>query len=632
MQNQEISLSQIAGVAVSDLIKSAFTNIASGILKSASNLRTEIFEDFKPYMEECYRRNRYVRILCHSDVDVDLLEVYVPTRFSTGELKKSDIELVFDIATGENHVITGSGGAGKTFFMRKMWLDLLAECKRVPIFIELRKLNELSSSNIDALIRASMSINISQEMFDKFCSQGRFVFILDGFDELPRSQHEDVQSQILRLSERFGGCGFVVSGRPDGRFAGWSGFRVYEAEAFSLEQTRDLCSRIPFDNEYRSKFLKVLDERLYSSYRSFLSNPLLSIMMMMVFRRNMDIPKKMGIFYDEAFGTLYQWHDSTKAFKRQKHMDIQQFRRSFGAFCLLSYAKEKFDFSRTELDELIDTSSKLIGLDLSKDDILDDYERNVNLIRQDGIRYYFIHRSFQEYFAAWALTNIFPHKFKEFCARIESRQTDSVIKMCYDLQKELAVSDYVEPRYEHFRSLGEATGKISGRSLWRDTSISVSIHFLAFEESDAPTPLGFSLSFKSGFMDFYRNISLMRGEISEHGAPDAIIHLFISSSGFSLFSSLIKRMDDLRGPSIINFREIDLVDRTVIAKVRRMTGGVEDIHETEHRILLLDNEARSLEVIGKKISQEINKATSWAMSEITSMKRSDRAIDAIFSE
>jgi hypothetical protein len=56
----------------------------------------------------------------------------------------------------------------------------------------------------------------------------------------------------------------------------------------------------------------------------------------------------------------------------ESEFDIQQF-RSPGAFCLLSYARE-IDFSRTELDDLIDQSSKLVGLNIERSKVLDDYD------------------------------------------------------------------------------------------------------------------------------------------------------------------------------------------------------------------------------------------------------------------
>lgn len=423
-------LAQIGGIAVAELIKASFESLAKSIGAKISGVYSEIFEDFKPYMNECYKRNRFVRILCQGDDDVDLLSIYVDSTFSSGGKSHASQNVLYDVCETRNVVITGAGGAGKTFFMRRLWLDIFKENQRVPVFLELRKLNDLSTVDIFSFVRASISDKLTDDIFTKFCEAGRFIFIFDGFDELPKALHDAAQAQILRLAEKYNKCRVVVTGRPDERFSGWANFRVYEAEPFNRKQTEELCQKVPFDAEAKGLFLKKLTPSFFQEYHSFLSNPLLTIMMMMTFRRNMNISQKMGIFYDDAFGTLYQWHDSTKAFKRAKNLDIQQFRRSFGAFCLLTYSKEKFDFSRTELDEFIVGSSKIAGITTNKDLILDDYERNVNLIRQDGGRYYFIHRSFQEYFCAWALANIFPHKFAEIAVRIEKRPADAVIRSC----------------------------------------------------------------------------------------------------------------------------------------------------------------------------------------------------------
>ena len=126
-------------------------------------------------------------------------------------------------------------------------------------------------------------------------------------------------------------------------------------------------------------------------------------MMMMTFRENMNIPKRMSNFYDQAFNTLYQWHDATKAYNRAKFLDIDEFQRSFALFCMISYHQQKYEFTRSEIIDFINKSNKICAISVNAEDALADYEEAVNLIRQDGLVYVFIHRSFQEYFCAIAL-------------------------------------------------------------------------------------------------------------------------------------------------------------------------------------------------------------------------------------
>lgn len=440
--------SSVTASVVADLVKASFQATVKGASAVARNAWNKIFEDFAPYMEETYKRNRKVRILCKKDSDVDLYDVYVHSGFTNADGKFSDRQIIETFISGRNIVVNGNGGAGKTFFMRHLWLTIFANPGSLtPIFIELRQLSDLSKLDLKTFIRRTISNHreLTEDLFDHFCVQGRFCFLLDGFDEVAQEQREELQRQILLLSSVYSRCSFAVSSRFEKRFAGWQNFDVFESSPFDIDQVRLLIQKVPFDEDSKSIFLKKLTPEFFSQNKSFLCNPLLSIMMMMTFRENMDIPRRMSIFYDQAFNTLYQWHDATKAYSRPKTLDIEDFQKSFGLFCLLSYYKQVFEFTRSEIIEYISMSSRFCSFSQRPEDILEDYEESVNLIKQDGLKYTFIHRSFQEYFAAYALVRIVPDKFGEFIGEVSKRTSDNVIVLCFEMNPRLVVQYYIAP-------------------------------------------------------------------------------------------------------------------------------------------------------------------------------------------
>lgn len=443
----------VVSKAISDLIQSSFKSIANAATDRMRTAWLKISEDFTPFMKECYKRNRYVKILCHKDTDIDLYDAYVNTTFSNSENTLSDEELIQKVNEQANLIINGNGGTGKTFFMRHLWINLLEHSPRTPIFIELRHLNYLSSPDLATFIRNSISStgNLPEEVFDYFCDYGRFCFVLDGFDEIAEENQGSIEHQIISLSDRYPECSFVISSRFDGRFSGWHGFEVFDTDPFTLEQVKELCSKIPFDQKSKTLFLRKLDDKgFFEKHESFLSNPLLAMMMMMTFKDNMDIPGKMSIFYEQAFNTLFQWHDSTKLYLRKKTLDINEFQNSFSTFSLLSYYNQIFEFTKSAIIENIEKSNKACGIKKDPEKILYDYEKSVNLIKQDGLNYVFVHRSFQEYFSSVALTGIFSTKFSEFLPNLIRRHSDNVLSMCYELRSDLVVDELINPLHEKF--------------------------------------------------------------------------------------------------------------------------------------------------------------------------------------
>lgn len=453
---QEIDPNVIAASVLTDLIRSMLSDFKESAATILSRAWRSVSEDFDRYLRESYARTRYVRILSQKSSDVDLYSVYVPSRFRSGDKKVTDNSLISSVRDGARVVIIGNGGAGKTFFMRHLWQSIFASPEgRIPLFVELRKLNEKPQLTLSDFLRASISSKktIDAISFEALLECGGFVLVMDGFDEVQLERRDDLQLEILDLAFSFPRLPMAISSRADARFSGWQSFHVYESEPFDLRQVRRLIKNVPFYEDTRKQFLKILTKQFFSQHLDFLSNPLLSIMMLMTFRDNADVPRKMSIFYDQAFNTLFQWHDATKAYSRVKSMDIDQFRRSFGFFCLLSYFREMYEFSHSDAMATIKEANVLAGVHCTLEETLRDFREGVNLLRQDGLIYLFIHRSFQEYFSALAIVRFVPEKFPILAESIVRRGADSVLRLCFEMAPDLVVREFVAPNMPAMRAL-----------------------------------------------------------------------------------------------------------------------------------------------------------------------------------
>jgi hypothetical protein len=200
-----------------DFVKSMFGSVADRVKFAYETT----FTDFTAHLAEAHRKIANVKIISSKDTPVDFKSIFVASDYRCNDIPVKDSQLLTDILKGKRCVVSGNGGAGKTFAMRNLWLKLFeGKLEKAPILVELRRLNSLSSYDLVSFIRASAfgATAPSERAFEYFCEKGSFVFLLDGFDEVVREKREELEQKIIGLAETYKGCGLVVSGRPDERF------------------------------------------------------------------------------------------------------------------------------------------------------------------------------------------------------------------------------------------------------------------------------------------------------------------------------------------------------------------------------------------------------------------------------
>ena len=455
---------------IKDLAKEIVQESMSGLfrqIKGSLNLTLDQFsESFQAYCLYMYEKNSSVRTLFSKNKPMQLMDLYVRTSFSNGEQVLDDTAIIKKFGDGNRIVVKGNGGSGKTFFLRYLWLTkFAAPSQRIPIYLELRRVNDLKTVDLLAFCRAELQSEIifGDGRFEELCREGKFEFIFDGFDEVSRNKRKAVEQQILEISERYRDCSFLVSGREDDRFSSWGPFEVYDVQPLSLEDVRSLIERIPFDKKVKKKFLGTLNEEFYEAHNSFLSSPLLAIMMLMTFNENAVIPRKLTSFYRDAFQTLLTWHDATKdSFERERGLEVDDFRKVFSTFCLMSYYDQAIDFDEQSLRNYITKALAYHKIEVSVDEVKEDFCEAVNLIQKDGLKYIFVHRSFQEYFAAECAMHTISGKANDFLDVFSRRPLDAVFAMCYEIHPELVYDEFLSELAREIEKSSLANASDSG--------------------------------------------------------------------------------------------------------------------------------------------------------------------------
>lgn len=249
-------VSKAISAGFSALIKKAVSGVIDAATAPLKGVIGEAAVDLEPHIRANYERCLKIKTILNRHEPVDLLSIYVNTKFKCGSNDFDDYDLIDALPHTHHIVISGTGGGGKTVFMKYLWLCLFSGLPgmgaKIPIFVELRRLNELSSDDLIVFVYRSiieMKSKMSFEYFEKAVNEGIFTFIFDGFDEIHVGKKESIEQQLLKLARNNQNAHIIVSGRPDSRFDSWQSFTTYSVQPLTKEQSIALIGRIDYDKK-----------------------------------------------------------------------------------------------------------------------------------------------------------------------------------------------------------------------------------------------------------------------------------------------------------------------------------------------------------------------------------------------
>ena len=337
------------------------------------------------------------------------------------EIPASKIESL--LAVSNRILIEGSGGMGKSMLMKYLFLDTIrrgAYMKKpyIPVFLELRRVSEQKPGQVSfpELVYACMrnhDVELKREHFPESLRMGKYLFLLDGFDEVKDSLSAEVAEKLNDFSTQYPQNAFIVTSRPanDYENAPFRNFVKMRSMPLKKGQAAELARRISKtwtwqgDREKAADFCSQLEATLYDKHKTFAENPLLLSMMFLTFMRNSSIPDHEAEFYRESYDALYSKHDTHDkgSFLREfkcGNLGKDEFTKLFSRFCFQTYMRQQYEFSEREILDYLWDSIEFLKLSANAEDYLSDLRKIVCMIVWEGNVYQFAHRSFQEYFAA----------------------------------------------------------------------------------------------------------------------------------------------------------------------------------------------------------------------------------------
>ncbi len=412
MADQESALSSAFSNTLAGLIDKAFQHTINNSKESANFVATRLAVGFEQYIATAKSRCLNVKTLLSGGAPVRLEKSYEPAILNVNGISVPIDEFIRDLGNIRNRaIITATLGSGKSFTMRYIYSSLAgrSDWGRIPLFIELRNV-PFSEKTLTAYIADLLSPFthfVSERSIISGLKAGIFALVLDGFDEVSVKHRRSADIQINRIASDYPRSVVVVSSRPDERFVSWHSFPEYQIEPLTLPRLESLLQRIDFDETDKDLFIKRLGKGLFKSHKKILENPLLASMMLLTFKEFQDVPSKMHVFYGTAFDVLYRRHDATKPdYQREfaSGLDLTDFKRAFMTFCFMSYIDRVYSFDSGSFLKYTTKSLQYEEISAKSEDFLFDIENNICICHKEGDDIDFIHRSFQEYFAAQFLS------------------------------------------------------------------------------------------------------------------------------------------------------------------------------------------------------------------------------------
>lgn len=451
---------KMADAALDKSSEKIFSYLADRTRDARDSIVAEFRLGFQVFLQSSYERCRTYKTLLNPYNPLPVLENYIHVDVDISDKRFSDETLLEGIRPNSRVIISGLAGGGKSMLMKYISLKISdSKSGLLPLFIELRRFNSEPASTLEALVIEAMRVDTSRVTPEQFAiglQAGAFVLILDGFDELKDETANWVEKEILKFEAFHPKTAIIVSSRPSHRFDSWEHF--YRAKVLPLTKNRamELINSFGYDDGVKSRFLDRVQNDLWSTHESFLSSPLLCTIMMLTFEEFAEIPTKMHAFYSQAFDTLFQRHDALKSqFNRETKTGLTKdiFRRCVSSFCVTSYLEEKYTLNEEVAIRHSDAAVRYVrqstGLQLrgvTGENLVSDLINCVNVLQPDGLDLTFVHRSFQEYFAALFAVNYHDQRFSDLLDSFSYRFSDSALLMAFDMAREKVESEWVFPR------------------------------------------------------------------------------------------------------------------------------------------------------------------------------------------
>jgi hypothetical protein len=341
-------------------------------------------------------------------------------RYSFDENKRKD-GLTF-ANNSQYLMVFGGPGIGKSTFLRKVGLEALKgnqgnyQHRLIPVFLELKKFKE-SEINIQALIEKEFEIcgfPDVQKNVSKKLKKGELLILLDGLDEVPTENRENVIEKIQDFVALHKQNRFILSCRTAARSTNLNRFINIEVAEFDDDQIETFIehwfsSEADKEAEIAKSCWELLTQSEYKAAKNLAHTPLLLTFLCLTYRRTLSFPTNRSSLYERALRIFLEEWSAEKQLTSHRNLvyeglniDLEE-----GLLSEIAYLNFVEDHLFLEKRELVKQIKSHLQQNLNAPQTLDgekvlktiELEQGI-LVEQASDVYSFSHLTLQEYLTA----------------------------------------------------------------------------------------------------------------------------------------------------------------------------------------------------------------------------------------